>query len=127
MNFLTPGSMQRFTMHRLALPTSGNGGRGGVMRGRWWKFAFWTAALAVLSVPPALAGAGTQSAIPAGSLVFVKSGRVYVARTNGSLARAVTPGGNGWAWPSETDSGIIAVAGGRPRIVNSFDPSGSDE
>jgi hypothetical protein len=39
----------------------------------------------------------------------------------------VTSGNNGWAWPSETDAGIIAVAGGVSRINGSFDPSGGDE
>ena len=97
------------------------------MRASWWKTGLWVAALAVLGVPTALASSGGRSAAPAGSLVFVKAGRVYVARTDGTQARPVTPGGNGWAWPSETDRGIIAVAGGKPRIVKGFDPSGSDE
>ncbi len=97
------------------------------MRGRCLKTGLWAAALAALSVPSALAGSSARAGAPAGSLVFVKGGRVYVARADGSLARPVTTGGNGWAWPSETDSGVIAVAGGKPRIVNNFDASGSDE
>jgi len=91
------------------------------------KIALSVAVLAAVVVPTALAGAGTRAAGPAGSLVFVKAGRVYAARADGSQARPVTSGGNGWAWPSETDSGIIAVAGGRSRIVKGFNPSGSDE
>ena len=84
-------------------------------------------ALAALVVPSALAGIAARAAAPPGSLVFVRGGRVYVARTDGSQARPVTTAGNGWAWPSETDSGIVAVAGGRSRIVKGFNPSGSDE
>ena len=79
-----------------------------------------------LAVPAAVSAAVTRNAAPAGSLVFVKAGRVYVARADGSQARAITRPGNGWAWPSETDGGI-AVAGGRSRIVRGFNPSGSDQ
>jgi hypothetical protein len=71
----------------------------------------------------ALAPAAAQ----ADSLIYVKGGTVYVAQADGSQARAVTSGANGWAWPSETDGGIIAVAGGVSRVGNGFDPSGSDE
>lgn len=63
----------------------------------------------------------------ADSLVYVRNGAVYVARADGSGARAVTAAGNGWAWPSETDRGIIAAAGGRSRISGTFNPSGGDE
>lgn len=63
----------------------------------------------------------------ADTLVYVKSGTVYVGHPDGSQARAITTGGSGWAWPSETDGGIIAVAGGVSRISGSFNPSGSDE
>jgi hypothetical protein len=84
-----------------------------------------------LALPAALAGitasAGATAPAPSGTLVYVKAGKVYVARADGRQARAVTPAGNAWAWPSETDSGVIAVAGGRSRIVKGFNPSGGDE
>lgn len=63
----------------------------------------------------------------ADSLVYVKQGAVHVAQPNGSKARTVTSANGGWAWPSETDGGIIAVAGGRSRISGSFNPSGGDQ
>ena len=65
------------------------------MRARWGKIALSTAALAALAVPPALAGSTAGTAVTAGSLVFVKSGRVYVSRTDGSQARPVTPATTG--------------------------------
>lgn len=83
-----------------------------------------------------MATAGTIAAVAltlapaagADSLVYVKGGSVYVARADGSGARAVTPPSKWWAWPSETDAGVIAVAGGASRIVNgTFIPSGSDQ
>src|SRR5689334_478999 len=77
-----------------------------------------TAGLA-MSLPAAAASADT--------LVYVKNGSVYVAAADGSQARTVASTGNDWAWPSETDSGIIAFAGGLPRVSNGFNPSGSDE
>lgn len=76
----------------------------------------------------ALTGAVAASSAAADSLVYVKNGTVYVSQRDGSQARAVTTGSNGWAWPSEADNGDIAVAGGVSRVVNgTFDPSGSDQ
>ncbi len=76
----------------------------------------------------AVVGAAATSSASADSLVYVKNGTVYVSAPDGSHAHAVTKGKNGWAWPSETDQGVIAVAGGVSRVVNgSFDPSGSDQ
>ncbi|MGZ4183935.1 MAG: hypothetical protein ACXVEW_01015 [Solirubrobacteraceae bacterium] len=63
----------------------------------------------------------------ADTLVYVKNGAVYIARPDGSQARPINTTSNGWAWPSETDGGIIAVAGGLPRTDGTFNPSGSDE
>jgi len=98
------------------------------MRRHVLKMAVLLVALAVpVAVAAVAAPAGVTAAAPPGTLVYIKSGKVYVARADGSQARAVTPAGNGWAWPSETDSGIIAVAGGRSRIVKGFNPSGGDE
>jgi PKD repeat protein len=76
----------------------------------------------------ALTGGLATSTATADSLVYVKNGTVYVSNADGTQARAVTTGANGWAWPSETDKGVIAVAGGVARVVNgTFDPSGSDQ
>ncbi|MCO5316313.1 MAG: hypothetical protein M9938_09165 [Solirubrobacterales bacterium] len=63
----------------------------------------------------------------ADSLVYVKQGSVYIAQPDGSQARAITSANGGWAWPSETDSGVIAVAGDHSRIGGGFNPSGGDQ
>ena len=98
------------------------------MRGQVLKIVL---SLLALALPSAVVGitasAEATASTPSGTLVYVKSGRVYVARADGRQARAVTPGGNGWAWPSETDSGVIAVARGRSLIAKGFNPSGGDE
>ena len=78
---------------------------------------------AAVSVAPALAAAPAS----ADTLVYVKNGGVYVAQPDGTQARPIITTNNDWAWPSETDGGIIAVAGGLPRTDGTFDPSGSDE
>jgi hypothetical protein len=69
----------------------------------------------------------SAAAASADTLVYVKGGAVYAAHPNGSQARAITSAGNGWAWPSETDGGIIAAAGGLSRVNGSFNPSGGDQ
>jgi hypothetical protein len=79
------------------------------------------------TVAAVLAVAASAASASAGTLVYVKNGGVYVAQPDGTQARAVAPAGNDWAWPSETDGGIIAVAGGLSRINGGFNPSGSDE
>ena len=71
--------------------------------------------------------APAEAAASAGSLVYVKDGTVYVAQSDGSQARAITAGDNGWTWPSETDAGIIAVGGGVSRTDGEFNPSGGDQ
>src|SRR5947209_14146295 len=81
--------------------------------------------LITIAAPPG--GFTVAEASAAGSLVYVKDGNVYIAQSDGNQARAITTGDNGWAWPSETDTGIIAVAGGLSRTDGEFDPSGSDE
>src|SRR5947209_9045002 len=81
--------------------------------------------LITIAAPPG--GFTVAEASAAGSLVYVKDGAVYVAQSDGSQARAITAGDNGWAWPSETDTGIIAVAGGLSRTDGEFNPSGSDQ
>jgi hypothetical protein len=97
---------------KLAVPTATNSSR-----------------LISLVIAAAVALALSAAATPAfaDTLVYVKNGTVYVSQPDGSQARAVTAGNNGWAWPSETDSGIVAVAGGLSRINGSFNPSGSDQ
>ena len=58
----------------------------------------------------------------ADSLVFVKDGQVYVGNADGSQARPVTAKST-WAWPSESDNGTIAAAGGDERV----NPGGTTE
>jgi hypothetical protein len=79
------------------------------------------------TVAAVLSVAASAASASAGTLVYVKNQAVYVAQPDGTQARAIAPAGNDWAWPSETDGGIIAVAGGLSRINGSFNPSGSDE
>jgi hypothetical protein len=54
----------------------------------------------------ASAGAGADS------IVFMKSGEVWIAHSDGSGARPFTLNPFHWAWPSEADDGTIVVAGG---------------
>jgi hypothetical protein len=75
----------------------------------------------------AVALALTAGSASADTLVYVKNGGVYLAQPDGTQARPIITTNNDWAWPSETDAGIIAVAGGLPRTDGTFDPSGSDE
>jgi hypothetical protein len=81
----------------------------------------------IVAAAAAIALAVAAAPASADTLVYVKNGTVYVAQPDGTQARAVTTANNGWAWPSETDSGIIAVAGGLSRINGSFNPSGGDQ
>jgi hypothetical protein len=72
--------------------------------------------------------AAVAPAAQADTMVYVKDGTVFLSQPDGSQARPITTGDNAWAWPSETDGGIIAVAGGLSRVVNgTFNPSGSDQ
>jgi hypothetical protein len=66
-------------------------------------------------------------AASADTLVYVKDGYVYVSNADGTGARAVTPQSGWWAWPSESDGGQIAVAGGASRTDGEFIPSGRDQ
>jgi hypothetical protein len=74
----------------------------------------------------AICAMGAQAA-SADTLVYVKGGYVYVSNADGSGARAVTPQSQWWAWPSESDGGQIAVAGGASRTDGGFIPTGSDQ
>lgn len=53
---------------------------------------------------PAVAGAD--------SIVYLKSGQVWIAQPDGSGARQLTASANHWGWPSEADDGTVVVAGG---------------
>src|SRR5689334_5981511 len=88
---------------------------------RSWVIALTVAAASAVTLAIAAAPASADT------LVYVKNGGVYVAQPDGSQARPNITTNNDWAWPSETDGGIIAVAGGLPRTDGTFDPSGSDE
>ncbi len=83
--------------------------------------AGWLAALCASLV-------GLGAFVPAASgdsLVYVKGGHVYVANADGSQARSVTPQSGSWAWPSESDNGKIAVAGGAEGTNGTIETSGS--
>ena len=85
-------------------------------------------AVGLISIAVAVGGTGeAEAAAAAGSLVFVKDGSIYAADSDGTQARAITADDNGWAWPSETDAGIIAAAGGLSRTDGTFNPSGGDQ
>jgi hypothetical protein len=85
-------------------------------------------AIGLTSIAVAIGGSlAAEAAASPGSLVYVKDGNVYVAQSDGTQARAITAEDNGWTWPSETDAGIIAVAGGLSRTDGTFNPSGSDQ
>jgi hypothetical protein len=82
--------------------------------------------IAGVVVAAAISAVGVQAA-SADTLVYVKNGYVYVSSADGSSARTVTPQSQWWAWPSESDGGQIAVAGGASRTDGGFIPSGSDQ
>lgn len=90
------------------------------LRGRAWM------GIASAAVIAAVAAAGAPAA-SADTLVYVKGGYVYVSNADGSGARAVTPQSQWWAWPSESDGGQIAVAGGGSRTDGGFIPTGGDQ
>lgn len=71
----------------------------------------------------------TAATASADTLVYVKSGYVYVANADGSGARPVSPQSDWWKWPSESDGGTIAVAGGAAGVNSggSTETSGSSE
>jgi hypothetical protein len=71
-----------------------------------------------------LLAAGLPAAAQADSLVYIKGGDVWIARSDGSGAHQVTTKANNWAWPSTADDGTVVAAGG-PQRVNS-DGSDSD-
>lgn len=78
------------------------------------------AGLAACLVFALLLGAASAQA---DTLVYVKAGHVYVSNPDGSRARPVGPQSQWWAWPSESDGGTIAVAGGAQRV----NPGGASE
>lgn len=81
---------------------------------------------AVAATPVVLPTAGAVASTVAsgpGSLVYVKADRVYVANTDASSSHPVTSASPWWAWPSQSSSGVIAVAGGAERV----NPGGTTE
>ena len=83
-------------------------------------------AVRLAAVCASLVGLGAFAPAASGdSLVYVKEGYVYVANADGSQARPVTPQSDSWAWPSESDNGKIAVAGGAEGTNGTIETSGS--
>ena len=69
---------------------------------------------------PAVASANSAAA-PQGSIVYLKSGNVWIAHADGTQARQFTLHANNWSSPTEADNGTVVVAGGKPRT----NPDGS--
>lgn len=75
----------------------------------------------------AFAGLAPTGAL-ADTLVYVKGAYPYIANADGSGARTVTTTQSDyWAWPSESDHGTIAVAGGAPGTDGTTESSGSTQ
>ncbi len=55
-------------------------------------------AIGLISMTAAVGGSGAAAAASADSLVYVKDGKVYLAQSDGTQARAITDADNGWAW-----------------------------
>lgn len=64
-----------------------------------------------LAVAPEPAAAASTDAI-----VYLKDGRVWIARADGSGAHAFTKAGYGWSSPSEDQNGNVVVLGGLSRV-----------
>lgn len=75
-----------------------------------------------------LTATGTASAATAGdAIVYLKSGKVWIAAADGSHAHAFTKAAYNWSSPSEDDNGDIVVVGGLQRTnADGTDSSGSD-
>jgi hypothetical protein len=87
------------------------------------RFLSLRTVLACVAVPLGLLLCSAPAS--ADSLLYVKGGYVYVANPDGSQARAVTPQSSSWAWPSESNNGNIAVAGGAAGTNGTIETSGS--
>jgi hypothetical protein len=88
--------------------------------------------LAALLLAPlliAVEGAGRATAATGtDSIVYLKGGRVWIARADGTGARAFTTGRYNWSAPSEDDHGNVVVLGGLARTnPGGTDSSGSDQ
>ena len=70
-------------------------------------------AVAFGAAQPASAATSGPRAAAAGSIVYLKGGRVWIAHADGTHARVFTLHGFNWSSPSEADNGTIVVAGGR--------------
>jgi len=112
------------------------------------RHAFASAVLAVALLGGALSAAApagalapeattarpaAATAVPAGSILFIKDYNVWIARGDGSGQRAVTTGGsfaNPWVSPSQSDSGLVVVIRGNliyqmnqwGRVTKTMDP-----
>lgn len=77
-----------------------------------------------IAVGPSEAAASTSSP----SIVYLKSGHVWIAHLDGTGARRFTTGTYDWAWPSEDDAGNVVVVGGLARTnADGTTSSGSSE
>src|SRR5689334_14524319 len=92
------------------------------MRRPQLRYDFHWPARVILGAAVAAALAGLPQAARADSLLYVKGGEAWIAHADGSAARPLTTGSNGWAWPSMSDDGTVYVAGGKARV----NPDGSD-
>jgi PKD repeat protein len=85
-----------------------------------------TAAPSRSASPQSAATAAATS--PAGSIVYLKGGNVWIAHADGTHARQFTTRKLNWSSPSEADNGTVVVAGGLSRInKDGSDSSGSSE
>ncbi len=84
--------------------------------------ALAASAVVASAAQPAGAAQSASAAAPAGSIVYIKHGNVWIAHANGSRARQFTVHPFNWSSPSEADNGTIVVAGGRAKD----NPGGTD-
>jgi hypothetical protein len=81
----------------------------------------------MLGAACAAAVAAAPGIARADSLLYARSGQVWIAHADGSAARQVTSSANNWAWPSMADDGTVYAAGGLSRInSDGSDSDGSD-
>lgn len=83
---------------------------------------------ALISAVVSFAGAAFPPASSADSLVYIKDGEIWISHNDGAAPHQVTRQPNGWAWPSEADSGMVVATGGLPRTFSDgSQTSGSSE
>jgi PKD domain len=87
-----------------------------------------SAALLLTPLAITVAGAGPAAAAGSDSLVYLKGGRVWIARGDGTGARPFTTAAYNWSSPSEDDNGNVVVVGGLARVnADGTDSGGSSE